>query len=373
MSSGEKIRVMLAGPYPHPGGMAGTYGRILDNIRNSTVFRDAVEFIPHRVTLPADGSFPRRWLIDMVSGARSLAQRPDVLHYIMQKYRAAYREFPVLTAARAIGIRTAVDIRAGALQWMLRRKNHRLQNAIMRNLLRRSDAVIMECPKDVAFLREQFGREALYLPNIVPEEEFRRIRPVLEPPREQRPIRLIHSGRYLFDKGTGVVLEALQLLSQRGIETELHLTGQGDDPELLEMIHKSVESPPRGTAVVDHGWDVPDLYSLLASADVFVMPSHWFGEGHPNAVSEAMMAGLAMVLTDWMHREDVVPRSGAIIVPPRDPVAVADAVERYATDPELLTRARRTNRRRVGERYLDSICYPELLRLYQRLCASPPA
>lgn len=367
MSGSDKIRVLLAGPYPAPGGMTGTYGRILENLRGSAVFADEVEFIPHRVTLPVDGNAVKRLLVDFGRSASSLRRGPEILHLLMQKYRALYREFPFLEAARALGVRTVVDIRAGTLQPMLRGRGTRLQNAMMRRLLRSGDAVVLECLKDVAFLRESFGRDGLYLPNVALAADHERIRPNPDGPGPGRPIRLVHSGRYSADKGTGVLLDALQLLSRRGVEAELHLTGQGKEPEILEQIRRFVESPPPGIPVIDHGWDVPDLYALLASAHVFVMPTTWLGEGHPNAVTEAMMAGLGMVLTDWTHREDIVPDEGAIVVKPGDPAAVAEALERYAKEPGLLAAAREANRRRVEERFLDRVCYPRLLDLYRGL------
>ncbi len=367
MSAAGKIRVLLAGPYPSPGGMTGTYGRILENLRTSPILAGEIEFIPHRVTLPSDGSAARRMLIDLARAGNSLRRRPDILHILMQKYRALYREFPFLEAAGALGVRTVVDVRAGTLQWMLGRAGARLQNAMMRRLLRRGDAVVLECPKDVAFVGETFGRSSLYLPNVALARDCERIRPNPDPPGPGGALRLVHSGRYSREKGTGILLEALRILSARGVRAELHLTGQGREPEILEMIRRYVASPPPGIPVIDHGWEVPDLYALLASAHVFVMPTTWRGEGHPNAVTEAMLAGLGMVLTDWIHREDILPDEGALLVPPGDPGAVADAVERYAKDPGLLDAARKANRRRLEERFLDRVCYPRLLELYRSL------
>jgi glycosyltransferase involved in cell wall biosynthesis len=367
VSGAGKIRVVLAGPYPAAGGMTGTYGRILENLRTSAVFADEIEFIPHRETLPADGNAVKRTMVDFARSVRSLRRRPDILHILMQKYRGLYREFPFLEMARALGVKTVVDIRAGTLQQMLQSTGTRPQNAMMRRLLRRGDAVVLECLKDVAFVRESFGREGLYLPNVALAMDVERIRPNPDRPGPGRPIRLIHSGRYSADKGTGILLEALQILSRRGIEAELHLTGQGKEPEILDQIRRNVESPPPGIPVIDHGWDVPDLYALLASAHVLVMPTTWFGEGHPNAVTEAMMAGLGMVLTDWTHREGIVPEGGALFVEPGDPAEVAEAVERYAKEPGLLEAARKANRRQVEERFLDRVCYPRLLELYREL------
>lgn len=365
--SNEKLKVMLAGPYPKPGAMMGTYGRILNNIKDSNIFSDDIEFVPHRVTLPTDGGFAKRWIIDSYRFLRSMPKKPDVFHIIMQKYRALYREYPMLKIAQMLGIKTVVDIRAGTLQWMLSRKNASLQNAMMRSILRSCDAVVLECYKDVAFVKEHFDQEGLHLPNALLEKDFKKVKPANLKLQADQPIKLIYSGRYIEQKGIGIVLKSLDILSQRGIKAEFHLTGGGDDPKLMKLIKDYTQTPPPGTKVIDHGWDVGNLNDFMASHHVFTMPTWWPGEGHPNSVTEAMMAGLSMILSDWVHREDIVPEDGTIVVPPKDPGAMADAVETYVENSQMLIRAGKVNRQYVKDNYLDTVCYPRLLQKYQQL------
>lgn len=367
MNANRKIRVLLAGPFPHAGGMGGTYGRILNNLMSSSIFREEIEFVPHRVTLPADGNFFTRYMIDIARFVRSMKNKPDILHFLMQKYKALYREYPMLKIAQAMGVKTIVDVRAGTLQYMLGRKTHRLQNAMMRDLLRNGNAIALECRKDVGFIKNQFGREGIYIPNAMLGTEFHRIQPANLVLEKDRPIRMIYSGRYSADKGLIVMLQSLDVLSRRGIKAELHLTGQGKESDVLDKIQTYVKSPPPGTRVIDHGWDVPDLYTLLAQAHIFMMPTTWPGEGHPNSVTEAMMAGLGMILCDWFHLSDIVPEKGRIIIPPRDPEALAQAILKYLNNPAELIEAGRTNRTYVEENFLDSVCYPRFLAMYQKL------
>lgn len=367
MSTDSKLKVILAGAYSPPGGMTGTYGRILNNLSASSIFKDEIEFIPLRVTLPVDGNMAKRFAVDMYRFIRSMKYKPAILHFLMHKYRALYREYPILKLAKALGVKTIVDIRAGTLQYMLNRRNYRLQNAMMRDLLRHGDAIILECKKDVPFIKTNFGQEGLYVPNAILEEDFKRIKPADLARENGQPLKLIYSGRYSDDKGVPVMLKSLDILSKKGLKVELHLTGQGKETHVLKMIKAYADAAPKGTSVVDHGWDVPDLYALLASAHIFVMPTCWMGEGHPNSVTEAMMAGLGMILSDWLHREDIVPNNGAVIIPPHDPTALAEAVEQYSNDFVSLAKAGRINRAFVKENYLDSVCYPRFLDLYKKL------
>lgn len=350
--------------------MTGTYGRILANLQGSSVLAGQVRYLPLRLTLPSDGGPGRRLVTDLRRGLSTIAPGADVFHIILQKYRALYREFPLVRLAQARGLRAVIDIRAGTLQLMLQRRGSPIQNALMRSLLRIADAIVVECRSDVHFISARFARDACYLPNAALNGDFERLTPA-PPPCPGEPLRVIYSGRYSAAKGVATLLDGVALLADRGVRVELHLTGQGTEPELDQKIRRACATATDHMRVLDHGWCVDDLFALLSTAHVFVLPTAWVGEGHPNAVTEAMMSGLALVLSDWAHRASIVPEEGALIVPPGEPRAVADALARYALDPDRLARARASNRLHVRSHYLDTVCYPALLDLYRRLAPGP--
>ena len=66
-----------------------------------------------------------------------------------------------------------------------------------------------------------------------------------------------------------------------------------------------------------------------------MLPSRF--EGMPNALLEAMAAGLAVVVTDASPGPLEVVKDGVngLVVPSEDPKALAKAMERLATDPVL--------------------------------------
>jgi glycosyltransferase involved in cell wall biosynthesis len=104
----------------------------------------------------------------------------------------------------------------------------------------------------------------------------------------------------------------------------------------------ALESPLRGRIASKRAdvrllGSVADIPSLLAAADVFVHPS--VEEGMGQAVVEAMLAGVPVVVTGAGGLPEVVThgRTG-LIVPPRDPAALAAAIRAVLDDPGAAAR-----------------------------------
>ncbi len=75
-----------------------------------------------------------------------------------------------------------------------------------------------------------------------------------------------------------------------------------------------------------------DVAEVLAAGDLFVFPSLF--EGMPGAVIEAMASGLPIVASDIEPVREVVDiGANAVLVPPRDASALADAVRTLLDDP----------------------------------------
>lgn len=93
--------------------------------------------------------------------------------------------------------------------------------------------------------------------------------------------------------------------------------------------------------------DVPEL---LQAADLVVQSSLY--EGFPNAVLEAMAAGRPVVATAVGGTlEAVIHDRTGLLVPPRDPSAIADAIVRILGDPDLADRYGREGRKRIESEF----------------------
>ncbi len=131
--------------------------------------------------------------------------------------------------------------------------------------------------------------------------------------------------------------DPVNLLMAFGILAHGTLIMVGDGP-LRRRIEGVVRQNALGDRVRLMG-SRENIPELLAEWDIFVLPSRW--EGLPLVIIEAMMAGLPVVATRVGGVGELVEDGvTGLLVPPADPQALADALQRLLADPGL--------RRRMG-------------------------
>jgi glycosyltransferase involved in cell wall biosynthesis len=149
--------------------------------------------------------------------------------------------------------------------------------------------------------------------------------------RRGRRAALVSVGNWVARKGT---LELLAAFSQLADDrATLHLAGRDDiERRYSARVHARLAAPELVDRVVYHG-AVPREYvaRLYAEADAFVLPSH--EEPYGTVYGEALAAGLPVV--GW--RAGNLPNLAddgveGVIVPPGDVVALAQGLDRLATD-----------------------------------------
>jgi glycosyltransferase involved in cell wall biosynthesis len=81
-----------------------------------------------------------------------------------------------------------------------------------------------------------------------------------------------------------------------------------------------------------------DVVSTIEKYDAFLFPSFYDGEGYPGVILEAYMAGVPVITTDWISIPEIVEdgKSG-IIIEPKNPQQLAEAMTELINDKEKLT------------------------------------
>lgn len=164
---------------------------------------------------------------------------------------------------------------------------------------------------------------------------------VFRPRDEDRPVdepfRVACVGTLYDLKGQTHLIEAVRILRDRRVDIECHFIGDG--PDRLEL-EEQAERHDLGGRVHFHGHCTRDeIAERLRTVDAVSLPSAPTGgrrEGIPVALMEAMASGLPVVASNISGIPELVEdgKTG-FLVPPRDPQAIADALERLAASPEL--------------------------------------
>jgi glycosyltransferase involved in cell wall biosynthesis len=169
-------------------------------------------------------------------------------------------------------------------------------------------------------------------------------------------------GRMTAIKNTEDVLTAFKALRARGVEATLCMVGDGPDrPELERRAHEL--GIMRDTLFLGYQQDVAPLYGAF---DALVLPSS--NEGTPVSVIEALAARTPVVATRVGGVPDVV-REGddGFLVDPGDTDALAERLERLASDPQLREGMGAAARSRVLSRYAVDRLVDDVDRLYRDL------
>jgi glycosyltransferase involved in cell wall biosynthesis len=170
-------------------------------------------------------------------------------------------------------------------------------------------------------------------------------------------------GRLSEQKGHRYLVEAAAALLPIRPQAHLVIVGDGDQMESLRAQAAALGIASRVT-LAGHRADVP---ALLGAIDIFAISSTY--EGTPLALFEAMAAGKAIVSTAVDGCREVLEDGvTALLVPPRDPAALAAALGRVADDASL-RRSLALNARRASTRYDIRACVAGMEALYDEVLA----
>ncbi|WP_148288480.1 GNAT family N-acetyltransferase [Ilumatobacter nonamiensis] len=157
------------------------------------------------------------------------------------------------------------------------------------------------------------------------------------------------------------LLAAARLLAEWEVPVRIVAVGQGPQEAEVRAIH---ERYGLGDRVILTGFR-PDATRVMGACDAFMLASQW--EGLPVAVMEAVALGLPLVATEVGGlAEEFSDGVDALLVPPRDSTALADAIGKLVTDSDLRERLALASRRRSADFSIDRTV-AELEAAYRRI------
>ena len=215
----------------------------------------------------------------------------------------------------------------------------------LRQKLRDAAGVVTVSDYHLDYLRQTYGSLAAHVQRVyngLDLDEF-----PYDAPR-QRPARIVAIGRLVEKKGFSDLIDACALLAGRGCSFSCRIIGNGPlKADLLAHIERlglqeRVELVgPRPQSEI-----IQEVQKAAVLAAPCIVCEDGDRDGLPNVIQEALALGTPVVSTDVTGIPEVV-RHGerGLLVPQRDPPALAAALERLLSDSELrielASRARR--------------------------------
>lgn len=355
------LSIGLVGPLPPPsGGMANQTLQLAALLRSEGL---------HVETVQVNAPYRPAWA-GRIKGLRALVR---LLPYLVCLWRAAGRvqvfhvmansgwswhlfAAPAIWIARLRGKPVVVNYRGGEADGFISRARRWIAPS-----LERADAVIVPS----GFLEAVFGKHGFstrVVPNIVSLERFSSVRE----PRSGTGPRLLVARNLepIYDNATA--LRTLVLVRERHPDATLVIAGSG--PLRAELEQLAAELGIAQAVTFTGRVDNAAMAALYRNADVMLNPS--LVDNMPNSVLESLACGVPVVSTNVGGVPYLVEDGRtALLVPPKTPRAMADAVLRLVAEPALAASLRDTGLRQV-QQYTWASVRPRLLAVYQHVLAA---
>ena len=157
---------------------------------------------------------------------------------------------------------------------------------------------------------------------------------------------IVLASRMLQDKGVYEFVEAARIAKARGTNARFVLVGD-TDTENPSAISTAQIKRWQAEGTVEWWGHRTDMPHVLNAAHVVCLPS--YREGLPKVLLEAAACGRPLIATDVPGcREIAIHNETALVVPPRNATALADAMQTLVENPQL--------RRRLGQRARELVC-----------------
>lgn len=304
-------------------------------------------------------------ILDLVKLYRR--ERPVMVHHVTIK--------PVLygsVAARIAHVPAVVNAVAGlghvfaGVGWRAR---------LMQGAFRLGFTTALAVQKSIVIFQTEADQRELVSRGVVSAERTVVIRGAgvntkefIQHPEPDGPPIVMFAGRLLWSKGVGELIKAGQILNQPERRCRIVLVGKPDGDNPMAIAAAQLEEWVRDGSAEWWG-SSEDMPSTLRQAAIVVLPSY-YGEGVPKILLEAASSGRAIVASDLPGCRDVV-RNGenGLIVPPRNPVLLAEVIARLISDRDLRTRLGTRGRAIVLEAFAEDAIVDATIATYRGVLA----
>lgn len=189
------------------------------------------------------------------------------------------------------------------------------------------------------------------------------------------PYQLLAVGRLVGKKGYEYLLHACGVLKNNSITFHLDFVGDGSSFNRLKRLCQSLELDSH---VTFHGFQpydkIPEFYQ---KADIFIMPSviHSSGDrdGIPTVLMESLLCQVPVITTPVSGIPELIENEiTGILVPQKDPTAIAEAITRLITEKEHARIMAKNGKLKVLELFNPQRNHKKVLQLYNSYIPAGP-
>jgi len=185
------------------------------------------------------------------------------------------------------------------------------------------------------------------------------------PEPENHPLIVSFASRLLKDKGVEILANASRLLKYKKIDVVIWLIGEVDSGNKNSITQQQLRDWEDEGLVEVLGFR-SDIADLFGKSNIIALPS-FYGEGLPKVLIEAAACGRATITTDHPGCRDAVEFDTGVLVPIKDHVALAEAIQDLIQDPRKRRRMGKAGRRLAEQNFSVERVVANHIQIYQRL------
>ncbi|PSP72362.1 glycosyltransferase family 1 protein [Halobacteriales archaeon QS_3_64_16] len=344
----RQLRVLLVGPVQATGGIARYIGELRGRLPESVAVAVYDTAAP-----PGSGPirFARGALGALLDALRFLFHdRPDVLHvHTAENYSFLRKSVYVLLGRYVWGKPVILHVHGPTFDRFVAEAAAPLR-VLQRVVFAASARIVVLSPywEEALSARLPAGKTVV-LPNAIDTGEY-------EPRFDAEPPHIVFVANHVPRKGIREFADAIVRVLDTGADCRVSIAGSGPlEGYAAELAERYPEVEYLGFVSEE------EKRELLCTASIYVLPA--YAEGLPIGVLEGMAGGNAIVGTAVGGVPDLIDENGGRLIAPRDPEALADALEALVTAPEEGRQMGHHNAEAV-EQYTWERVIPQLTDLY---------
>ena len=199
------------------------------------------------------------------------------------------------------------------------------------------DQILIEGKINAQYLNKIGLEKAKFFPNF---KEVNKIKRNFN--KELQPnVKFIFISRVCEEKGVSLILESFKKLKKTNISIDFFgpISEEYKDFFINEVnLNKQINY----CGIIDL-FDYKS-YEKLMGYDVFLLPTHWIGEGYPGAFIDAFIIGAAIVATDWNLNSEILKNDyNSIIIEPKSVDQLVEAMRVLIENPKTLIKMKKNS------------------------------